>query len=167
MAATILIHEMSDATTGVDKTSGTVRFKSADENTVDSNNRLTVPGAGTIYSFTKQLRLRMTVAPDVDVSNPRAYSDGANGFGTGIGVQYDNQGVTFATQVNTDIAGADFFTATSGSPIDMDTVDTGPFTVSDLNTHIGDILRLQMSVASTASNGQLTPETLTFAYDET
>ena len=37
MAATVQIHEMTAADTGVDKTDGTVRFKSADETTVDTD----------------------------------------------------------------------------------------------------------------------------------
>lgn len=52
MAATVQIHEMSAATTGVDKTSGTVQFKSADNNTVDTNNRLQIPGRGVSCSRT-------------------------------------------------------------------------------------------------------------------
>lgn len=163
MAATVQIHEMSALETGVDKTSSTVRFKSADENTVDTNNRLTIPAAGTDYSYTKQLRFYVSVAPDTDLQNLEAYSDGANGFGTGVGVQYDVNG-TFQTQVDTDISGTDLFTSDSGSPIDMDSVNTGPHTGTGYQ---GDLLRLQMTVASTASPGTLTAETLTFAYDET
>jgi hypothetical protein len=48
MAATVQIHEMSAMATGVDKTSGTFRFKAADNNTVDTNDRLQIPGAGSI-----------------------------------------------------------------------------------------------------------------------
>ena len=163
MAATVQIHEITNTDTGVDKTSDTVRFKSADETTVDTNNRLTIPGAGTDYSYTKQLRLYVSVAPDVDVSNAQAYSDGSNGFGTGIGVQYDTH-TAFQTQTDADISGTDLFTKTSGGAIDMDQyndtegkADTGYF---------GDILRLQMTVASTASAGSLSAETLTMSYDE-
>ena len=166
MAANVQIHEMSNATTGVDKTSGTVRFKSADEATVDTNNRLQIPGAGTDYSYTKQLRAYFNSAPSVDIQNLRAYSDGGNGFGTGVGVQYDVPAGGLGTfpNVNTNIAGTDLFTKTSGSPIDLDVNNTGPHTGTGYK---GDILRLQMTVASTASSGQLTAETLTVAYDET
>lgn len=164
MAATVQIHEMSALATGVDKASGTVRFKTADENTVDTNNRLQVPAAGTNYSYTKQLRFYFSTGPSVDIQNLRAYSDGSNSFGTGIGVQYDLPGNTFSANVNTNISGTDLFTKTSGSPIDLDAVNTGPHTGTGYK---GDLLRLQMTVASTASPGALTAETLTFAYDET
>lgn len=165
MAATVQIHEVTATNTGVDKTSGTVRFKSANETTVDTNNRLQIPVAGTDYSYTKQLRVYVAGAPTVDLTNLQAYSDGTSGFGTGIGVQYTvNQ--TFQTQTDADISGTDLFTKTSGAAIDMDANDT-QWTDGDGTGYWGDNLRLQMTVASTASPGTLTAETLTFSYDET
>ena len=163
MAATVQIHEMSALAAGTDKTSGTVRFKLADNATVDTNNRMVIPAAGTDYSFTKQLRVNVTVAPDTDLQDLEAYSDGANGFGTGVGVQYDVAG-TFPAQIDTTIAGTDLFTKTSAAVIDLDAVNTGPHTGTGYK---GDLLRLQMTVASTASPGTLTAETLTVAYTET
>jgi len=163
MAATVQIHEMTASDTGTDKTDGTVRFKSADETSVDTNNRLTIPTSGTDYSYTKQLQLNVTVAPDTDLQDLEAYSDGGNGFGTGVGVQYDTDG-SFSANVDTDISGTDLFTADSGSPIDMDATNTGPHTGTGYQ---GDLLRLQMTIADTAEQGTLTAETLTFAYTET
>jgi hypothetical protein len=162
-AADVQIHEMTGTSTGVDKTSGTIRFKSADETSVDSNNRLQIPGSGSIYSYTKKARFYFSTGPTVDITNLRAYSDGTNSFGTGVGCQYDLSG-TWAANVNTNIAGTDLFTKTSGSPVDLDAINTGPHTGTGYK---GDFLRLQLSVASTAGPGQLTPETLTFSYDET
>lgn len=167
MAATIEIHEMSAADTGTDKTSGTVRFKDADNATVDANNPLVVPAEGSIYSYTKKLRAYMEDAPGTQVSNLRWYTDGNNGFGTGIGVTAKNIGTTFGTQYKTQQAGgANLFGYTSASPLDGDATDTGPFVPADVDSYIGDIIELQMSVASTASNGALSAETLTLAYDE-
>lgn len=167
MAATIQIHEMSALTTGVDKTSGTVRFKDADNSTVDTVNPLQVPGTGTNYSYTKKLRAKMTVAPGTNVSNFRWYTDGASGFGTGIGVNCKNLGTTWGANYKTAMSGgADLFGKTSASPLDGDGTDTGPFLPAANNTYIGDLIELQMSVASTASNGALSAETLTLAYDE-
>lgn len=163
MAATVQIHEMTGTSTGVDKTSGTVRFKSADETAVDTNNRLTVPAAGTNYSYTKQLRFYFSTGPSVDIQNLRAYSDGSNGFGTGVGLNYTLSG-SFAANINTNISGTDIFSKTSGSPIDLDATNTGPHSSTGYK---GDFLRTQITVASTASPGTLTAETLTFAYDET
>lgn len=166
MAATVQIHEMTAAGAGVDKTSGTIRFKSAIETTVDTNNRLQVPATGTIYSYTKHVRFYFSTAPSVDIQNLRAYTDGANTFGTGVGVQYDIPAGGLGTfpNINTTITGTDIFTKTSGAPIDMDAINTGPHTATGYK---GDHVRMQMTVASTAGPGQLTAETLTFAYDET
>ncbi len=164
MAATVQIHEMTSNTEGGDKTSGTVRFKSADETTVDSTNRLQIPAAGEDYSYTKQLKAYVSVAPDTDLTNLEAYSDGASGFGTGVSVEYDTQ-QTFQTQTDADLAGTDLFTKTAGAPIDIDaTNDTDGKTDTG---YYGDVLRLQMIIQDTASPGTLTAETLTFSYDET
>lgn len=163
MAADVQIHEMTGSSAGVDKTGSTIRFKSADETSVDTNNRLQVPSSGTNYSYTKQLQAYFNTAPDTDIQNLRAYTDGSNDFVSGVGVQYDTQG-SFASNVNTDIAGTDLFTATQASPIDMDATNTGPHTGTGYK---GDLLRAQMSVESTASQGTLSAETLTVAYDET
>jgi len=165
MAATVEIHEMSALSTGVDKTGDTIRMKSADENTVDNNNRLQIPGSGSNYSYTKQLRAYVAVDPTTDLTNLEAYSDGNNGYGTGIGLQYDVQS-SFQTQQNTDIAGTDIFTKTSGSPIDMDSGDT-QFLNGEAPAYWGSLLRIQMSIASTASPGSLGEENITFSYDET
>ena len=167
MAATIQIHEMSALATGADKTSGTVRFKDADDNTVDSNNPLEIPGAGSIYSYSKKVRAYMEAPPDTNVSNLRWYTDGSNGFGTGVTMTAKNLGVTWGANYKTQMTGgSDLFGYTSGSPLDGDGTDAGPFVPADDNDYIGDLIELQMAIASTASNGTLTAETLTLAYDE-
>lgn len=167
MAATIEIHEMSAADTGTDKTSGTVRFKDADNATVDASNPLVIPAADSAYSYTKKLRAYMEDAPNTNISNLRWYTDGSSGFGTGVSVTCKNIGVTFGSQYKTAMSGgSDLFGKTSGSPLDGDATDTGPFVPADVDTYIGDIIELQMAVASTASSGTLTAESLTLAYDE-
>lgn len=167
MAATIQIHEMSALDSGTDKTSGTVRFKDADNATVDSNNPLEVPESESNYSYTKKLRPYMEAPPDTQVSNLRWYSDGSSGFGTGISVNAKNLGTTWGANYKTEMSGgSDLFGYTSGSPLDGDGTDTGPFTSSDDDSYIGDLIELQMVVAYTASNGSLSAETLTLAYDE-
>lgn len=171
MAAVIQIHEMTaDADTGVDKTSDIVRFKAVASTTstaVDTSDPLVIPGSGTDYSYVKKLRAYMETAPGTNVQNLRWYTDGANGFGTGIGVTAKNIGTTFGAHYDTQMSGgSDLFGYTSGSPLDGDATDTGPFVPADDDTYIGDIIELQMTVASTASNGALSAESLTLAYDE-
>lgn len=164
MAATVKIYELTASRAGVDKTSGTVRFKNVNSTIVDSNDRLQVPSSGTNYSFTKQLRLYVATAPSVDLQNLAAYSDYSNNFGTGIGVQYDTAATMFKTPASADISGTDLFTSGPSTPIDL---DDALASTEFLGTGFkGEILRLQMSVASLANPGQLTAETLTFSYDE-
>lgn len=163
MAASVYIYELTAAATGVDKTSGTVRFKSANETTVDTNNRLQIPSGATIYSYTKNLQFYFGTAPSVDIQNLRAYSSGSNTLGTGVDVLYDTQ-TSFVTNTNASIGGTDIFTKTSGANINMATFNAGPYTGTGYK---GDILRLQMSVANTAGSGAISPESITFAYDET
>lgn len=165
MAATVQIHEVTATNTGVDKTSGTVRFKSANETTVDTSNRLQIPAADTDYSYTKQLRAYVSAAPSVDLTNLQAYTDGTGFSDAAVGVQYDVQ-QTFQTQTDANISGTGLFTKTAGAAIDMDSNDT-QWLNADGTGYWGDNLRLQMSVAATASPGTLTAETLTFSYDET
>ncbi|NOR27594.1 MAG: hypothetical protein GQ540_03585 [Lutibacter sp.] len=164
MAAVVQIHEITNTNTGVDKTTDTVRFKSADNTTVDTNDRIQIPVAGSDYSYTKQLKVYVSSAPSVDIDNIQAYSDGTNGMGTGISVEYDLH-TTFVTQIDTTIAGTDLFTITSGNAINMDAINTGPHATTETG-YVGDVLRLQMAVASTAGAGAVSAEALTVSYDE-
>lgn len=167
MAATIQIHEMSALDAGTNKTSGTVRFKDADNATVDASNPLVLPSEGSVYSYTKKLRPYMEAPPSVNVQNLRWYTDGNNGFGTGVTVTVKNLGVTWGANYKTAMSGgADLFGKTSGSPLDGDATDAGPFVPADDNSYIGDLIELQMALASTGSQGATPTETLTLAYDE-
>jgi len=165
MAGAMKIYEMTAAAAGTDKTSGIVRFKLANNATVDNNNPLTIPSGtvGTRRSYTKQLRFYCATAPSVKIDNLRAYSDGANGFGTGVSVNYDTTGTFIANATAAMSPGTDIFTKTSGAPIDLDGINTASVNATGF---AGDLLRLQMVVASTASSGALSAETITWAYDE-
>jgi len=177
MAATVIINEWNDdgtSPTGVktDKTAGTIRFKNADDAAVDLNDPLVVPTSGQEYSFEKWLRLAITGGAFTQVDNLRAYSDGASGFGTGIKAWYAVDGAFTSPVVPAEVndppqhdavAMSDFFAATSGAPIDLDAVNAGPFTAAG---DIGDWLVLVLEVETTAAQGVLAAETVTFAYDE-
>ena len=163
MGATVQIHEMTATNDGVDKTSGTVRFKSADETATGTTNRLVIPAADTDYSYTKHLMFKVTVAPSVDIQNLRAYVTDTTDFDayTGISVEYDVN-TQYSANTDADIEGGNLFSTTD--PIDMDATGTSVYTETG---YYGQTLRLQMHVASTASPGVLTAAVLTFAYDET
>jgi hypothetical protein len=179
MAATVNIYELNGAVPGTptNKTSGTVRFKNADDASVN----LVVPSSNREYSYEKYLRLKVDDSGGfTQIANLRAYSDGANGFGTGIKLWYAVTGEYRPPELpdeasdppQSTAAGspienmADFFAATAGAPIDLDAINTGPFTDGSPAEWIGDFLVLVMEVETNASQGVTPSETLTFAYDE-
>lgn len=164
MAATMNIYEMSAAGAGTDKTTSTVRFKLADNATIDANNPITIPSSTTpTRSYSKRLQLYCATAPDTQIDNLQMYTDGSSSW-TGVAVEASNTGTTFASNATSALAGvASLFDYTSGSAFDMDAQVGGMVTATGF---CGDILGLQMAVASDASSGTLSAETITFSYDE-
>lgn len=162
MAATVQIIEKTGAGgTPTDKTSGTIRFKNADNATVDTSNPMVVPPSGTDYSFEKWLRFNVSAGTYTEISNIKAYSDGTSGLGTGV-VVYAKAVTAFATpaEATATTGYADFFSYTSGAAL---TLGAGPFTSTGEK---GDHLVMMMAVADTASGGVTPSETLTIAWDE-
>lgn len=156
-----------------------IRFKQADNPTIDSNDPIPIPAAGTEYSRWKQIYLKCTTAPSTQVDNVKFYTDGG-GFGTGIalkvgdGVQVHNSGATTGYDVSdanevitnhTDVAAAtDAFSYTSGAPRTCTISEAG--TLIDAIDETTDYLVLSMEVGTTASPGDLANETFTWQYDE-
>lgn len=162
MAATVQIIEKNGAGgTPTDKTSGQIRFKNADNATVDTANPMVKPGAGTDYSFEKWLRLNVTGGTYTEITNIKAYMDGANGLGTGVTL-YAKAVASYATPAEaTGTAGyTDAFTYTSGSPLSL---GAGPYTSTGEK---GDHLVMMLAVGTSASGGITSSEVLTFSYDE-
>lgn len=162
MAATVQIGEKNGAGgTFTDKTSGTIRFKNADDATVDLNSPMVKPTSGTDYSFEKWLILKVTGGSYSQITNIKAYMDGSNGLGTGVGL-YAKAVTSFATPAEATSASGytDAFTYTSGSPLSL---GAGPFTSTGEK---GDHLVMMLTVGSTASGGLTPSETLTIAWDE-
>lgn len=172
MPAVVIINEWNGASVTTDKTSGTIRFKNAANASVDTDDRLTIPATGHIYSFKKWLRAQVTSAPDVDIQNLEAYSDGGgfsgNGsvkvWGTRTEATYSAPAVPASTNDPPQHDGSamlDFFVTSAGATWDL---NAGTFTGTG---HIGNFLILVMEVEAGATQGTLTAETLTFEYDET
>lgn len=162
MAATVQILEKNGAGgTGTDKTSGTIRFKNADNATVDLNNPMVKPPSGSDWSFEKWLRFNVSGGTYSQITNIVAYMDGANGLGTGISL-WAKAVTSFATPAEgTSSAGyTNAFTYTSGAPLSL---GAGPYTSTGEK---GDHLVMLAEVASTASGGLTPSETLTLAWDE-
>lgn len=164
MVATVQIIEINGPTatpTTTQKDGQTVRPKNADNATVDNNNPMVIPTAGTDYSYAKQLRLNVTVAPSVNISNLGFYTDGSNTLGTGV-LLYAKTGASYAAPYEpTGVAGfTDAFTYTSGSKLSL---GAGPYTGTGQK---GNLANLLLTVGTTATQGQTPNETLTFSYDE-
>jgi hypothetical protein len=162
MAATVQILEKNGAGgTGTDKTSGNIRFKNADNSTVDTSNPMVKPGAGVDYSFEKWLRFNVSGGTYTEITNIKAYMDGGNGLGTGVTL-YAKAVTAYATPAEaTSISGyTDAFTYTSGSPL---TLGAGPFTSTGEKA---DHLVMMLTVGTTASGGITPSETLTVGWDE-
>lgn len=162
MAATVQIVEKNGAGgTQTDKTSGTIRFKNADNSTVDTNDPLVKPTSGTDYSFEKWIRFNVSGGSYTQITNIEAYSDGSSGLGTGVGL-FAKTVASYATpaEATATTGYTDFFTYTSGSALSL---GAGPFTSTGEK---GDHLVMIMTVDNTASGGVTSSETLTIAWDE-
>jgi hypothetical protein len=162
MAATVQIIEKNGAGgTPTDKTSGTIRFKNADNSTVDLVNPMVKPGAGSDWSFQKWLRMNVTGGTYSQITNVKAYSDGSSGLGAGINV-WAKAVASYATpaEETASTGYANFFTYTSGSALSL---GAGPFTGTGEK---GDHLVMAAEVTSSASGGLTPSETLTLAWDE-
>ena len=157
-----------------------LRFKVADNATIDSANPIPIPAAGTNYSFWKHIYLYADSAPDTQIDNVRFYTDGT-GFGTGITLNVGDEmpAKTNASSAGYEVADAavelaanhggitattSAFTFTSGSPKSVTISEAG--SIINAIGETTNYLVFQMAVASTASSGNLADETLTFQYDE-
>lgn len=146
----------SGAITGID-------FISADNATNSLANRtanpITIPDAGTNYSFEKWLKLRITVAPANSISNIKFWTDGSVAAGTGVKYGTTASGTT-PVQTASSVATNDATAATSGAKA---TWDSGSYSSTGL---IANFLVLQMSVGTTATQGNWPQETFYYSYDE-
>lgn len=183
MAATVIINRLTGA--GPTKTAITgikTRANAHDAHSpTDTSNPIKIPAAGTNYSYWVNTRLEVTVAPDTGINNLAWYTDGANNFGTGTGMNVLTASAyaqatgtpgttgTELSQANYNTAGGtanadltDAFSETSGAP------KTVAGSIAATTGDLGDIVVYQITVGSTASPGELAvDETITFQFDET
>ena len=194
MAATVSIKydfAGTDATPGTEQDVDAlgppnIRWKTADDATIDSNNPVPIPSSGTTRSFWKQIYLFCDVAPDTSIDNLKFFTDGT-GYGTGITLQVGDQfptknsasdaGYEVATgtigstgdEVITAHAGlttvSDAFSFTSGSPLSGPTISEDSNIINAVN-ETSNYLVFQLDVINTASPGYKTDETLTIQMDE-
>lgn len=180
MAATVTIRRWTGSSGGptkTDITSANTRASTSDAASPGTSDPIPVPGAGSNYSYWVTTRLSADTTPAGTINNINWYTDGGNGFGTGVtcvGVDADSyvqatgtQG-TSGTQLTTGnhagLSGTpgSVFDFTSGSPLaitgSIDNPSTGDF---------GDFVVYQIAVGTTAGPGATATETFTWVYDET
>jgi len=159
-----------------------LRFKQADNNTIDLVAPIPVPDSGTEYSFWKQVYLKCTAINDAtQINNVQFYSDGAvfsaytdvdvkigdqlptknSGADTGYDVANAAEVMTNHSEVT---SSSNASTLTSGSPLTVTISEAG--NVIDATNETTDYVVMQLEVGSTASSGTLAAETLTYSYDE-
>ncbi len=169
MAATVVLISYHGAAgaTETDVTSGTLRFKTADDSTVNASNPIPVIVGSTSRSYLKHVKLKATVAPTNNITNAVFYTDGsasATGWSGIVDVKakasasYDNPVANGTTTLSGSPSSA--FTYTSGSSLAL---NAGTFTGTGA---IGDYTIMQMEVADTANPGTLGSETFTWSFDE-
>jgi hypothetical protein len=168
MAATILIREKNGAgETPTNKTSGTIRFKNADDASVNLSDPLLKPGAGQVdRSYEKWLRANVDVAPEGEITNLVAYMTGSAETGQALYFRTTNPG-SYSTPIepSSDTGFSDAFGFTSGSPKSLEAQNAGPFTGTG---DIGDYLVAMMKIdENVAAPGALPSKTLTVQWDET
>jgi hypothetical protein len=167
MAATVEIrsyHGASGSETGTDVAGGSIRFKQADNDTVDANNPVPVPAAGTNYSFIKNFRFHAVTTPSNTINNLAFYTDGSNGYGTGVALNVKTSATYVDPVANgtTALTGTtDAFTYTSGSPLAITGSVSNPTTGA-----FGNFVVAQIAVGTTASQGTSGSESLTWSFDE-
>ena len=167
MVATVIVNQHTGpaATVAkVNKTSGVVRFKNADNSDPsDTVNKMVIPASGSDFSFEAWLRMEITGGTFTQLENVKFYTDGA-GFGTGIVVRAKTAS-TYPTNGPIEPTSAAGYTEIFASY----QINTPLVIGSSVYTAVGEIglfLVLIMEVQSTASPSSLTPETGTFTYDE-
>lgn len=149
--------------------------------TADLNNPIPIPTAGFNYSYWVSTRLNCTATPAGTINNVRWFTDGSNNFGTGVtaiaakastgadsGYRQATGSVSSGTILNQtnhtglDEAPVDPFVYTSASPRLLNGTLINPAT-----GQFGDIMVVQLVIASNASPGVTNQEEFSWRYDET
>lgn len=170
--AVLEIHEKNGVgEVATNKTSGVIVYKAIDSSADNNDNPIILPSSGQTYSMQKWLRLSLD-GNFFAVLNLKAYTDGANGLGTGIKLWWATNSTyqvpVVPSQVDdppkfngVDMTNAFFYT--SASPINL---GAGPYGIEDLPKYIGSYLVSVLEVEAGAAVGVTPTETISFAWDE-
>lgn len=160
----------------------TLRFKDADDATIDAGGILVVPGAGTKYSYLKHIVILCDNADGHSMNNVGIYTDGgvpAANVDVNIGDETPerNSGsdagyeVSIAdSEMSAQHAGitgtSSYFAKTAGEGTDFDVTISEAGNVINAVNETCNYVVLQMTVAAAADPGDLANETGTWSYDE-
>lgn len=164
MAATIVIqsaHGGSAGSPGSNPTVTSMRMKSADNDTADTNNPLVKPTSGTNYSYEKWLRLFCSVAPSNVVNNFR-FHRAAGSPSTGISDFYAERSQAEAYEVPV----ATNRYATVAVPTSATSLAKNNTDHSTAPAQYGAWIVLQWAIGTTAVAGTQSALTYRFTYDE-
>jgi hypothetical protein len=133
-----------------------------DHATAPADAPVVIPDVTTVYSFESWMRFKCTVAPSNQCDNFKIWSSGA-AVGTGLVITVNSDAVAaYATPVDTVSAAGtrvDFASHGSGAKISI----TGTLVDIDDET---DFSVFQLEVGATAVPGDITPQDVSFSYDE-
>jgi hypothetical protein len=172
LAAVVEVHSYHGAT-GSPSTSNVkdteIRHKLADNDTVDLNNPVPIPAAGTKYGWRKHTRLFVASGIGSQIGNLRWFAGSAPGDWSG-GVSllagttpsYRQGSASDETAAIAGVADVDIYTSTS--PL---TVNASAAAITQ-NSSYGsqDYVNQQIGVASTATSGVKTARTCSYRFDE-
>lgn len=170
MAATVELYEYHGTNAGtkgsINKfTTGSIRFKNADDEAADANNPMVKPTSGSDWSYEKWIRCYIgSTGPTGTITNTKFYTDGA--FATGI-EYYAKDGSTTGVTPAHPSSDSGFTSCTSyvsGTPLSIYTS-----TYSGTSTPCSNFLVIYMKIGTSVSAPQnpTTAETFTWIYDET
>lgn len=169
MAATVTVNVYTGTNAATESAAVTgIDFISADNATNSLGNRTTFPVTVGTNSFSKAVRLKITVAPSNGITNVLFWTDGTGQANVGLraklaqgtgGATPGTGGVTnTATALTSD---ADAYTYTSGA---KGTWDAASYVTVN---NVTKALILQLQPTGAATPGNWTQETLSYSYDET
>lgn len=145
MAATV-VWENSTAGAASWSTVTQIRFKNANDATIDLNNPMVKPPSSVDYSFEKALRINATAAPSNQISNVRYYFNGSET--TGID-SYHKFASSYTQPVEVDGTSILTYTNTANSTY-YSWTGSGTFTGTG---QIGQLLYLCITVGTSVSSG--------------
>lgn len=163
MAATTTIKSYHGSAGGTTADVTAARFKLADNDTADTNNRIPIPPSGTQYSYVKHFALNCSTSPSSLIDTIQWYGDG--GLATGVQMYMNDHAYTDPTSQEDTALGSwtnNYTSYTSSAAMSAAGSISNPST-GKIQTNY---TQMQMGITSSASAGVMSSETLTCSYLE-